>query len=109
MPVYYTLTTREDVINRFVYHPPKSDEAIEMHANVRWALKDVAIFLLDTLPESRETSLAIKSLEEAMFWANAAIARNQSKQEDAITVETRPNPTTTPAAVPEHILQRLLP
>jgi hypothetical protein len=33
--------------------------------------------LVERCPEGRELSLALSNLEEVMFWANAAIARNQ--------------------------------
>lgn len=65
---------------RFQYHPPRegSDDA-DRHAEVR-ATCAVAARRLDELcgEDSREKSLAITHLEEAMFWANAAIARNKS-------------------------------
>ncbi|MGH3375967.1 MAG: DUF7681 family protein [Actinoallomurus sp.] len=33
--------------------------------------------LNEVLPEGREKSLAITNLEQAMFWANAAVARQE--------------------------------
>lgn len=36
--------------------------------------------LLKTVPESRERSLAITKIEEAMMWANAAIDRNDNEK-----------------------------
>jgi hypothetical protein len=32
--------------------------------------------VIQLCPPGRETSLAVTKIEEAMFWANAAIARN---------------------------------
>lgn len=66
---------REEIERRFDYNPPKDDEARLDHEFVRHTLKTTAEHLIDTIPESRELSLAITKLEEAMFWANAAIAR----------------------------------
>ncbi len=37
----------------------------------------LAQYVLALTPESREQSLAVTKLEEAMMWANAAIARNE--------------------------------
>lgn len=61
--------------NRFSYHAP-TGEKIAAHEEVRSVLGDVAKYLVAKLPPSRETSLALTKIEEGMFWANAAIARN---------------------------------
>ena len=61
--------------NRFDYHKP-DDLKANQHDQVRRALKGVAMDVMALTPPSREQSLAITKLEEAMFWANAAIARS---------------------------------
>lgn len=66
----------EDIRRRFGYHPPVANGKVESHEAVREVMGDMGVYLLKTLPQSREASLAITKLEEAMFWANAAIARN---------------------------------
>ena len=49
---------------------------MERHQRVRTVLFSAADEIVElTGPPSREQSLAITKLEEAMFWANAAIAR----------------------------------
>ena len=67
--------TPEDITNRFTYHAP-TEEDVVTYTTIRDRAKDYAIFLNKTLPESREKSLAITNLEEVVFWANAAVARN---------------------------------
>lgn len=67
-----------DIDKRFDYHAPNTAKVREAHENVRFGCKNLANFLQKKLPEGREKALAITKLEEAMFWANAAIARNQS-------------------------------
>jgi hypothetical protein len=62
--------------NRFVYHPP-TPESIPKFEKIRATAREFAILLADLTPASREQSLAITNLEEVVFWANAAIARNQ--------------------------------
>lgn len=63
-----------EIETRFTYHEPKDGQAGDYH-DLRERGKDLA-FLIDNLcPESREKSLAITNLEQAVFWANAAIAR----------------------------------
>ena len=64
----------EDIANRFQYHAPDEQRA-QRHATVRKYIGDLAGLLNMDLPEGREKSLVMTHLEEAMFWANAAIAR----------------------------------
>lgn len=70
-----------DIENRFKFHPPKDDATRAAHESIRGALKTVAHFVAGAIPPGREASLAITKLEEAMFWANAAIARDGSKEQ----------------------------
>lgn len=63
--------------NRFDYHAPKDDDVRRAHENVRESCGGMARIFNEILPDGREKSTAISKLEEAMFWANAAIARNQ--------------------------------
>ncbi len=65
----------DDLTNRFTYHKPHTDEIRDQHDNVRALCLSVARSFAGTLPAGRERALALTKLEEAMFWANAAIAR----------------------------------
>jgi hypothetical protein len=65
-----------DITHRFAYHPPKDPKTVHEHETVRALVGGLASDLDQFLPYGREKSLAITKLEEAMFWANAAIARN---------------------------------
>ena len=47
------------------------------HETVQMHCKAAATAILSETPEGREQSLAVTKLEEAMMWANAAIARAQ--------------------------------
>lgn len=69
-----------DVLNwRFNHHPPSTQERADRHVRVREACLSAAKEIVETTgPPTREQSTAISKLEEAMFWANAAIARNPS-------------------------------
>lgn len=64
---------------RFDYHAPTPDRT-RAHERVRSYLKQMAQEFDLTLPESREKTIAITKLEEAMFWANAAIARHDPQE-----------------------------
>lgn len=61
--------------NNFKYHAP-TPEQIPMYEEVRDRAKELALFYVSQCPDSRELSLALTHLEEAVMWANAAIARN---------------------------------
>lgn len=65
----------EELVNRFTHHPPDADDVV-MHENIRATARRFAEDLNMWLPEGREKSLAITHLEEVVFWANAAVARN---------------------------------
>jgi hypothetical protein len=65
-----------DLDNRFVYHPPKGDQAVR-YASIRREAHELARVIDDLAPDSREKSLAITHLEDAVMWANAAIARHE--------------------------------
>jgi hypothetical protein len=66
----------DDLHNRFTYHPPKGDQAVR-YSVIRREAGELAHLLTEQCPPSRELSLAITNLEQAVFWANAAIARNE--------------------------------
>ena len=61
--------------NRFAFHPPKPEDP-EVYGTIRQTALDFANLLVTVTPASREQSLAITALEEAVMWANAARARH---------------------------------
>lgn len=65
-----------DIDNNFTYHAPKGDQQMR-YQSIREIAKGLAMFIDDHCPDSREKSLAMTKLEEAVMWANAAIARNE--------------------------------
>ena len=67
-----------EIEKRFTHHPPTGDK-VAIHENVRAVYRQLATEVSETLPESREKSLAVTALEESLMWANAAIARNDPK------------------------------
>jgi len=71
---------QDRIENDFIHHPPFGDQ-VERYADMRARAKDLAHFIATHTPISREQSLALTNLEQAMFWANAAIARNEKPSE----------------------------
>ena len=66
-----------DIAHRFDFHPATTAEKRGEHGSVREACKSLALFLDENVPDGREKALALTNLEQAMFWANAAIARSK--------------------------------
>jgi hypothetical protein len=61
--------------NNFKYHSPKERQP-EKYTAIREKAKELANLIEETAPNSREKSLAMTKIEEAVMWANASIARN---------------------------------
>jgi hypothetical protein len=60
----------------FTYHPPKGDQPTR-YGLIRDSAHALARSIVRVTPESREQSLALTHLEQAVAFANAAIARNE--------------------------------
>lgn len=65
---------RQQVEHGFTYHPPKDNQPHQYEV-LRAEAKKLALHIVDVVPDGRERALAITKLEEAVFWANAGIAR----------------------------------
>lgn len=68
---------QHDINWRFEYHPATTEADMDSHARIRALCGALASALNDVLPDGREKSLAMTNLEQTMFWANAAIARQR--------------------------------
>lgn len=64
-----------DEDNVFTYHKPKEGQAVTYEL-LRIEAKHLALLMRENCPPSRELALARTNLEQAVFWANAAIARH---------------------------------
>ena len=64
-----------DIDTRFTYHAPKAGQP-EQYEELRGRARALAHYSNLVVPDGREKSLALTKLEEFVFWANAAIARN---------------------------------
>lgn len=70
--------TTEQIENIFTYHAPVGDQT-ERYQRIRNTAKILASTIQDACPESRERSLAMTNLQQAVMWANASIAINESE------------------------------
>lgn len=64
----------QELLDRFRYHSPGEDKA-KTHTAIRGNIYSAAEYICRVCPDGRERSIAITKLEEAMFWANASLAR----------------------------------
>lgn len=69
----------QTIENNFTYHKPLPGQP-EKYETIRKVAKELAYLIVDYCPCSRERSIAITRLEEAVMWANAAIARNEKEK-----------------------------
>ena len=67
---------RKKLENNFTYHAPKGDQP-QRYNHIQQRAHYLAHDVMEMCPDSRERSLAITKLEEAVFWANASIARHE--------------------------------
>ncbi len=64
------------LINRYSYHAPTGSQ-IRRYEVLRAACLELAELIVEHTPTSREQSTALTHLDGVMFFANAAIARNE--------------------------------
>lgn len=62
--------------NIYTYHTPHSNQA-ERYVTLRAKAKELAQLITDLTPQSREQSVALTNVQQAIMWANAAIAINE--------------------------------
>ncbi|MFG1660662.1 hypothetical protein ACGFIY_29410 [Micromonospora chersina] len=66
---------RYELDRRCDYHPPKDLATAEAHQAWRHAIKAAMATAMRDLPAGRETSMVLTSLDDALMYGNAAIAR----------------------------------
>ena len=71
--------TREEIERRFTYHKPSANKA-DTHAMIRAMGQRFAELVNIVCPDGREKSLAITNIEQAVMWANAAVAREDKEE-----------------------------
>lgn len=69
------MSQNPQIENNFKYHAPKEGQP-ELYTAIHEKAKELAYLIDAKCPNSREMSLAMSNLEQAMMWANASIARN---------------------------------
>lgn len=67
----------QELANLFTYHAPNPKQVVDYQA-IRDRAKVFAGYINRACPDSREKSLAITAIQEAVMWANASIALHTS-------------------------------
>lgn len=79
--------TDEQLANRYLHHAPVRDQGAR-YEKVRASILTTAKVIREVTPCSPEQTRAFNALDEAMFLANAAIARHEVPKEfDPVTNE----------------------
>jgi hypothetical protein len=65
--------THADLARLFTHHPPTDAQATR-YALLRAKGRELAALVLDATPECAEQTLAVRHVQQAIMWANAAIA-----------------------------------
>lgn len=73
--------------NDYVYHKPTAEQAVR-YGELREEFRRLAMFIATSCPDSRERSLAFSYLENASFYANASIARNEGQEDEEPDLQT---------------------
>ncbi len=68
---------RKKLDNSFTYHAPKGDQ-VDRYFEMREKARSLAYTIMINTPPSPERTLAIRHLENAVMWANKAVAVNES-------------------------------
>jgi len=76
MPMTPKSYVSAELENRYSYHAPKEDQTKRYEA-LRAKTKELAHMIDELCPNSREKSSAQTNLQQAIMWANAAIAINE--------------------------------
>lgn len=78
-PVHYESQISHRVANDFQHHDLNEEQLVRL-GNLGAQFRSMAETVVYRTPASREQSLALTALEEASFWASAAIARNEKPE-----------------------------
>lgn len=67
----------------YTYHAPFGTQQ-ERYIALRAAGKALATAITELVPPSREASVALTNVQQAVMWANAAIAINEAPKQESV-------------------------
>lgn len=71
-----------DLKNVFTHHAPFGTQ-VARYELIRAKARELAELVVELTPFSREQSVAVTNIQQAVMWANAAIAINEQPKEPA--------------------------
>lgn len=74
--------SKEQIEDIFAYHPPRNEQERDDHQYIRETCGELAAGFNETLADCPEKTLAIRALQQASMWANAALALNRPTDEN---------------------------
>lgn len=78
----------DDYSHRFKSVEPSTDDVADAHERARYIIADAAEKLCDLLPA--DLGLVLSRLEEALMWANKAIALGQNEHLPVVELRAEP-------------------
>ena len=85
----YPAVDDAELLMRFTYAPPFGNQP-QRYEYLRKRALDLARHITGLTPPSREQSLALSHLEQVVMWANAAIARRETRPDETADEEPAP-------------------
>lgn len=74
-----------EIANRFTYHQPIGNQS-RRYEVLRNSARALAVLIRDLCPDSRERSTALTNIQQAIMWANAAIAINENESTSTVQI-----------------------
>lgn len=72
----------QEAIRRMGYHPVSSERQMQIYQTNRELFMSVFEYIQHLGPDTREKSLALNQLQDALMWTNAHVACNGVGSED---------------------------
>lgn len=79
-----------EITSRFDFYISSDPHINELHHQIRITCEALAILIDGYIADSREKSIALTKVEEAMFWSNAGLSR-----QNGVPANTHPPYTAT--------------
>lgn len=73
---------QRQIRERFTFYLSRDPEIIDAHKQIRLTCEALALLIDAYVPDGREKEISLIKIEEASFWANAAISRKHGEAQE---------------------------